>query len=282
MQTQERLYIPADPTRVDRRVGRGYFVAQGEEVAARIGRLLPLQEVVGDIVLHFADILEKTPMAKTRRVVVYRRQQIDGAIVPGCGLLVYAHPAQGQPRIGVGKETAVEVETLLVAPIGQIGLFVVFEAVDGAVVVHVDAIEELRSVGAKAQEGFVVVGNAVGANLVVVLVEIGDKIVVLVPAGEDFYIAKTPALALPVGAAVLVVVVVDKLVALQLAVVVDETIFVDDIHRGAIAIIYIERFGVEKVGVAFFRQVGRPGFGARRGGAVLAQTRVGILAVAVV
>ena len=62
---------------------------------------------------------------------------------------------------------------------------VVFEAVDPAIVVQVDAEEELGAVRTVAQERFVVVGEEVGPLTVAVLVEIGDEIAVLIVSGKD-------------------------------------------------------------------------------------------------
>ena len=114
----------------------------------------------------------------------------------------------------VQEAAHIEVVALAVALVGQIGLFVVFEAVDGAVVVHVDAVEEFRSVGVEAQEGLFVIGKAVRAVGVVVLVVVGDEVVVLVPTRKYHRVAGQESVAAPVGEAVLVVVVIDEFVEL--------------------------------------------------------------------
>ena len=81
--------------------------------------------------------------------------------------------------------------------------------------VHINAVKELGTVGVKAEKGLLIVGNPVGAVVVIVLVEIGDKVVVLIPPGKDADIATGKAATAPVGIAVLVVVVVDVFVQLQ-------------------------------------------------------------------
>ena len=60
-----------------------------------------------------------------------------------------------------------------------------------------------------AHERLFVVGYGVGEEAIVVLVEIGDEVVIFVPAGIDFLVAGTPVLAHGVGVAVLVVVILD-------------------------------------------------------------------------
>ena len=106
------------------------------------------------------------------------------------GDLADALLAEGEFEFWVQISSRVEIVSAPVALIGQVGFLVVFEAVDGAVVVHIDAVEELRPVGVKAQKRFFVVGKAVGALGTVVLVVVGDKVVVLVPAWKDYRVAR--------------------------------------------------------------------------------------------
>ena len=69
----------------------------------------------------------------------------------------------------------------MVALVGIIGQAVVLKPVNERIVVHIHAEEEFGRINCIAQEGFGVVRPAV-----LVLIEIGDKVVVLVEAGKDF------------------------------------------------------------------------------------------------
>ena len=66
---------------------------------------------------------------------------------------------------------------------------IVFKAVDPVVVVEIDAEEKLRTVHRESQKRFFVIGQAIGYGGVVVLIEIGDEVVVFIPAGKDNIIA---------------------------------------------------------------------------------------------
>ena len=155
----------------------------------------------------------------------------------------------------------------MVALVGVVRQAVVFKAVDNRVVVHVHAKEKLRRIDLIAQERLDVIWAAV-----LVLVEVGDKIVVLVQPGKNLRVAAlraalaakplTLAVALPVGVAILVVVVINKLKeVLGLAGVVDDPARVGDKGRGAVIGIYGEHLAVRKEGVALIRGRDVPGFG---------------------
>ena len=105
----------------------------------------------------------------------------------------------------------VHIVATVVAPVGIIGFFVVFKAVDPAVVVHVNAKEVFGPIGVIAQERLFVIGNEVLAILRIVLVEVRDEIVVLVKTRKD-RIVRQHTIAVPVRPAVLVIVVLDELV----------------------------------------------------------------------
>ena len=92
-----------------------------------------------------------------------------------------------------------------------VGQFVVFKAVDNAVVVHIDAKEELGAIRCIAQERLIVVRHSVFTQLGVVLIEVVGEVVVLVKTGENPEVLRGIG-AQPVWVAILVVVVVDEFV----------------------------------------------------------------------
>ena len=112
----------------------------------------------------------------------------------------------------VEEDTGVQVVAPAIDLVGVVGQVVVFKAVDPTIVVQVDAEQKLRAIGRIAEEGFFVIRDAVVENAVVVLVEVGDKVFVLVPPWEDGHIAAALREAEPISRAVLVVVVIDQLV----------------------------------------------------------------------
>ena len=169
----------------------------------------------------------------------------------------------------------------MVALVGVVGQAVVLKAVDDRVVVHVHAKEKLRRIDLIAEERLDVIRAAV-----LVLVEVGDKIVVLVQPGKNLSVAAhratlaaeplALAIALPVGEAVLVIVVIDKLKeVLGLAGVVDNPARVGDKGRGAVIGIYGEHLAVREEGVALVRSRDVPGFGRLLVGGQLAEVLVG-------
>ena len=89
------------------------------------------------------------------------------------------------------SETVAEIgiEAAVILRIGIVRFFIVFEAVNPQIVVHVDSVKEVGSIYAMSQEGLIVVGDAVGDRQVIILVEVGYEVVVFIPAGEDAAIA---------------------------------------------------------------------------------------------
>ena len=167
-----------------------------------------------------------------------------------------------------------------VAVVGVIRVLVVFKAVDPKVVVHVHAKQKLRAIYVVAQERLLVVGDEVGPELVVVLVEIRDKVEVFVPPGENPQIRPELVEAQPVGDAVLVVVVVNPLVKIG------RWIGVVDVARrrgnqagGAVVVIHAIGFGKEKVGITFLRQIDHKGIGLVRSRVVRGKGAVGVFAI---
>ena len=122
---------------------------------------------------------------------------------------ILAQDADHQPQLWGEVDAAVGVVPLVIFLVGVVGQFVVFKAINPQVVVQVDAEEEFGPIDVVAQERLLVVRDEVAQEAVVVLVEIRDKVVVLIPAGEDAWIADLPVFAHGVGKFVLVVVVLD-------------------------------------------------------------------------
>ena len=132
---------------------------------------------------------------------------------------------------------------------------VVFETVDGTVVVHIEAEEKLWSVGAIAQKGLFVIGKVIA-----VLVEVVDKVAVLVVAGpglvvpqaalHDIASADFEVGALPFGRGVVIVVVVDELVKLRHGVLVaDPTFFIDEPVVGGVFVGDRKTLGIQREGL---------------------------------
>ena len=187
-----------------------------------------LAPVVGDIVFHAPQHL-KGPQPAPSEVAVVRQQAIRGAVASVGSHTLFAQPAQRQPRVRVEENAAVQVVAPAIDLVGIVGQVVIFKAVDPTIVVQVNAEQKLRAIGRIAEEGFFVIRDAVVENAVVVLVEVGDKIVVLVPPREDGHIAAALRKAEPIGRAVLVVVVVNQLVQGRARIVVgDVPAVVDD------------------------------------------------------
>ena len=111
----------------------------------------------------------------------------------------------------------------------------------------------------EAQKGLVIVGETVGAIGVVVLVVVGDKVVVLVPARKDHRVAGEEPAATPVGEAVLVVVVVDELIDLEFIGIVNDAGFLDGAEGGLVIGIDREDLAEAEVGVRDLGEIGHPG-----------------------
>ena len=124
---------------------------------------------------------------------------------------MFTESAYGQSDVGAQVIAEVEVGSPMVLFIGVVRGPVVLKPVYPAVVVHVQAEEELRRVHAVSKERFLEIGDIVGTGGIVVLVEVGDEVVVLIQTGEDGGVGGAPP-AGPVGKDVLVVVVLYEFV----------------------------------------------------------------------
>ena len=100
----------------------------------------------------------------------------------GDQLLAHASYLQFQLRRQV--DPAKEVEAAVIHAVGIVGRGVVLVEIGPEIVVHVHPEEELRPIYPKAQKGFIIVGNGIGLEFAVVLIEIREEIAVPVPAGE--------------------------------------------------------------------------------------------------
>ena len=147
--------------------------------------------------------------------------------------------------------------------------------------VLVNAIQELGPVGIIAQKGLFVIGHSVGTRVRIVLVEVGDQVVVLIPTRKNRAV-HWRALPRPVGEAVLVIVVIDELVKTQRAAVVDNAVAVDDLETGLVVGIKIKSFEQREIGVVGVRYIQHPGLRLLAGHMVLFQVGVGILFVLLV
>ena len=148
-------------------------------------------------------------------------------------------------RTGLHFSPRVEIVAPVVALVGIIGFGIVFEAVYDGVVVHVGAKEKFGRIDIVAQKGLDVIGLQI-----VVLVKVVDQVVVLVEAGKHLDIGSAGRLLTrhktaagnappPVGKAVLIVVVIDKLIGkVELVLVVDKTALVGNDHGGAVVRIH--------------------------------------------
>ena len=107
-------------------------------------------------------------------------------------------------------KTDVGVRSLMIFFVEIIGKLVVLEAIHPDVVVEIDPEEKFGPIYVVPQEWLLVIGDQIGTQVVVVLIEIRHKIVVLVPSGEDrrIHALKQP---LPVRVPVLIVVVIHEL-----------------------------------------------------------------------
>ena len=78
-----------------------------------------------------------------------------------------------------------QVEAPAVPAVGVVWLLVILKTIDPVVVVHVNSEQEFGTVGAEPQKRLLVVGDGIGLSPIVVLVEVGDEIVVAIPAGKN-------------------------------------------------------------------------------------------------
>ena len=177
----------------------------------------------------------------------------------------------------------VDIVATPVALVRKIGLIVVFEAIDPAVVVHVDAEEKLRTIGVVAQEGFLVVRHQIRPVVGVVLIEIGDEVVVLVVAGKDGIVDKGLAKTVPVRATILIVVVVDEFVDVQSVVLVVDLVLhtgTGEKRPGRVVAVHAVPLEREEPGIRRAREVDHPGPRIVHGGAVILAVDIRILPIA--
>ena len=175
---------------------------------------------------------------------------------------VFAQGTEHQPDFGGYMVAAVNIETPVVLLVGIVGQLVIFEAIDPDIVIKVDAEEKLGPVDVVAQEGLVVVGDQVAQEAVVVLVEVGDEIVVLVPAGENRRVSGLPILAHGVGELVLVVVVFNEFDDVDaLVFVVDKTVALGGEGTGRVSRVHAIGFAEEEPGEGDLGEIHHPRVG---------------------
>ena len=163
LKTGPAVEVKTQPSGIDHGVLRRQHVWGRHQFASGVGQLGPLHEVIEDIVFDAAQVLKNSRPSPAGEVVVSGQHQVIGVGAAVVGVLRDPLAARGHSQVGVQKGPDVQIVALAVALVGQIGLFVVFKAVDPAVVVLVDAVEEFRPVGVEAQERLFVVGHPVGA-----------------------------------------------------------------------------------------------------------------------
>ena len=191
---------------------------------------------VGDILVKGEESV--TGLAAPRR----RNQPLPGA-------------PRSQPSLRRQVDTAIGIVPPMVAFVGEVWLGVVLKAVDPAVVVEINAKEELGPVAVIAQEGFFVIGQLILARAVVILIEVVDEVVVLVPARKDLNIGTGLVDAPPVGGAVLVVVVLDELEESVLGRIVDYAPLVAEKNAGRVVFAHAKGLAIDKPRIGIFRRV---------------------------
>ena len=96
-------------------------------------------------------------------IVPIEAEQSIGSVIALVGRdQFFAQVPDGKADVRGQPVSHVDVEASVVFLIGVVWGFVVFKAVNPQIVVHVDPVEEVGSVHAVSEKGFVVVGNAVG------------------------------------------------------------------------------------------------------------------------
>ena len=281
-QPRDARNVQPEPGVVDPGILRRQKVAHRLQFSPGIGRLHPLQQVVPDGIAHPPQILKEAYPPQSEPFPVRRQQQVGSPVLTLLGDLPEPLVSCRQPHGRPQKRAAVDVESPAILLVGVIRLFVVLKAVDPTVVVHIDAVEELRPVAVETEERLIVVRDPVGACRTVVLVEVGDEVAVLVPPRKNLPVAAGRAAAHPVRQAVLIVVVVDEFVALKLVAVVDNAVPVDHGEPGAVVRADAERLDKGEVRARYPGEIQKPGVRFVADGVVLFQIRVGILPVLVV
>ena len=263
---------------------RRQWIDERNQLSTRTGWLGPLDQVVRDIVLCPADVVVEQQFSPARVILVENRHGVVGVVLAVVRNQLFAHVTDRESQTGCQVDSSVEIESTPAALVREVRFIVVFETVYRAVVVHVHTEQEFWTIRAKAQERFLVVGEQVRPVLTVVLVEIRDKIVVLVKPGENRDIDRLVG-ALPVGVAVLIVVVVDEIIAVQVGpgVVYDSSPW--QVNAGSIGGLHAVGLSEEKPRIRLFPQVHHPGIGGFHNPVVLARLQgaaIGIAAVAAV
>ena len=241
---------------IDLQVGRVHPSVPGWENVVDDGQGIDIEmgchltPVVGNIVFDALEHVEN-PHPSQRQIAIIGNQTVDGLVAPIGSQILLVHPPQRDLGVGGDKGTAVDIVAAVVGPVGVIGQIVVFKAVNPVVVVQVNAKEKFRPVRAIAEEGLLVIGDAVAQGAAVVLVKVRDKIIVLVPPGKNDIVSGPLVKAKPVGDAILVVVVVNQLVQRGTGLIVDHVPrFVNDEGRRII-------IGIEAEGLTVKKERGR-------------------------
>ena len=242
------------------RVGSGQQVWNPLQIRLGTRRLHPLDDIVRDSVLDQLDHIEDPQPAQPGYIPIPSEHPVTAVFLPVGGQRALLLAANRHPHPRHDVSAYIDIAPAAVAVVGEIGLFVVFKAIDPEIVVHIYSEEELGAIDAVAQERLFVIGNVIRPEVGVVLVEIGDKIVVLVPARKNFPIRPCLVDALPVGRAILIVVVLDEFVEKSAFVgVVDVPVRFREQASSAVVVIHAVEFAKKEEGIGPPRQIDHPG-----------------------
>ena len=113
------------------------------------------------------------------------------------------------------------------------------------------------------------------------MIEVGNQVVVLVPAGEDLAVPRRP-LPRPVGEAILVVVVFDEFKEAQWVRVIDNAVAIDDLKPRLVIGGHVKGLQQREVRIVGLGDVEHPSLGLTASNVVLFKVGVGVLPVLVV
>ena len=146
-------------------------------------------------------------MTPCGRIAVQGEESVSRLVPLVRGNQILAQGPKSDANLWAQMDAKISVVSSVILLVGIIRQFVIFKAINPAVVVHIDPKEKLGTIHVVAQKRLIVVGNGVSQRAVVVLIEVRYKVAVFIPTRIDLLVARSPVLADRIGELVLSVVV---------------------------------------------------------------------------
>ena len=181
----DALIIEAQPSGVDPRILSGQQIAHQRLNTRRFDKGREFAPIIWDRILRSFERLKNLKTPHARIALIKREQQKIGLVCAIDRDHRFVSPPYAQFDIRRNERTGIEVVAAAIGLVRIVRQVIIFETVDPIIIVVVNPKEKLRPVHFKAQKRLFIIGEDISNRGIIVLVEIRDEIVVLVPTRKN-------------------------------------------------------------------------------------------------